>query len=226
MCLRFLFDNKGKSITLNFMETHKNGTIILTSTGLSNTVVRRVAAKYFAALSQKYVAIVTTAAEGKENNKYSKLAEAQFKELGFAVIDFIDVESNPKADFSKYCVIYVCGGNTFKLLKYAREANFKETVKKLLDRKGIYLGVSAGAIILAPTIKAAATIDPDPNIVGLTDLTGFNVVQFEIHPHYELEEEPEILEYEKTTSHKVSRLSNAQALILSDGNQIFIKEKG
>jgi peptidase E len=57
------------------------GVIILTSTGLSSQKVRQSAKKFFDNLPHKSVAIVTTAAEGKENNKYSKLAESQFKEL-------------------------------------------------------------------------------------------------------------------------------------------------
>lgn len=205
---------------------NKKGIIILTSTGLSVEDVRQAAEKYFSELPYKSVAIVTTAAEGKENNKYSKLAESQFKDVGFNVIDFIDLENDPQADFSKYNVMYVCGGNTFKLLKYAREANFKEAIEKLLDQEGVYIGVSAGAIILAPTIKAAATIDPDPNIVGVSDFTGLSIINFEVHPHYESEEESEILEYEKTVPYKIIRLLNTQALIISGDNQEFIKKGG
>lgn len=208
------------------MDTTKKGIIILTSTGLSAEPVRRAAIKYFDTLPLKSVAIVTTAAEGKENNKYSKLAETQFEELGFNTIDFVDIENNPHADFYKYSVIYACGGNTFKLLKYAREASFKEAIEKLLDRGGVYIGVSAGAIILAPTIKAAATIDPDPNIGGISDFAGLSIINFEVHPHYESEEESEIIEYEKTVPYKIVRLSNTQALIISGDNQEFIKEKG
>lgn len=201
------------------------GIIILTSTGLSAEPVRRASERFFDLLPHKSVAIVTTAAEGKENNKYSKLAESQFRELGFNTVDFIDIEDDQRADFSKYSVIYVCGGNTFKMLKYARDANFKDAIKKLLERDGVYIGVSAGAIILAPTIKAAATIDPDQNIVGINDFTGLSIINFEVHPHHELEEEPEILEYEKTVPYKITRLSNTQALIISGDNQEFIKEK-
>lgn len=215
-------DNKRKKDYTNFMD-NKRGTIILTSTGLSADAVRRAAEKYFSVLPYKSVAIVTTAAEDKENNKYSKLAESQFKDAGFSVIDFVDIENNPRADFSKYDVIYVCGGNTFKLLKYAREANFKDTIEKLLERGGVYIGVSAGAIILAPTIKAAATIDPDPNEIGIQDFTGLDIIGFEVHPHYEPEEEQEILAYEKTVPYKIMRLTNTQAFILSREGKEFIK---
>lgn len=205
------------------MDTIKKGIIILTSTGLSAELVRRIVIKYFDTLPLKSVAIVTTAAEGKKDNKYSKLAEAQFKELGFSMIDFVDIEINPQADFSKYNVLYVCGGNTFKLLKYAREANFKDTIEKLLDRGGVYIGVSAGAIILAPTIQIAASVDPEPNEVGISDLTGLDLINFEIHPHYDPSQDEELLLYQKTTENKIITISNSQALIVNSSGQKIVE---
>lgn len=203
-------------------KNNQKGVIILTSTGLSIGTVQQAANRYFSLLPIKSVAIITTAANGKENNKYSKLAKLQFKKLGFAVVDFIDIELNPKARLNNYNVIYVCGGNTFRLLKYAREANFKKNVSKLLERGGIYVGVSAGSIILSPTIKVAAKIDPDTNYVEIEDLTGLNILDFEIHPHYELGEEREVLAYENNSHYKVVRLTNTQALIISKAGKEFI----
>jgi dipeptidase E len=199
------------------------GVIILTSTGLSSQKVRQVTKKFFDNLPHKSVAIVTTAAEGKENNKYSKLAESQFKELGFDVIDFVDLENNPETDFSKYNVIYVCGGNTFKLLKYARQANFKNTIIDLLNRGGIYIGVSAGAIILSPTIQIAASIDPDPNEVGLSNLEGFGLIDFEILPHYNPSLDEELANYQKMTTNEIVKITDSQAIIITEEGQNFIE---
>ena len=72
------------------------GTIILTSTGLSNDRI----ADYFLSVvgerrNNSAVAIITTAAEGKEKNKYAQLAKSQFVEAGFVKIDFIDIETEP-----------------------------------------------------------------------------------------------------------------------------------
>ncbi len=198
------------------------GIIILTSTGLSAEPVRRASEKFFDSLPHKSVAIVTTAAEGKENNKYSKLAKSQFRDLGFSIIDFIDIENDPQADFLRYSVIYVCGGNTFKLLKYARETNFKDAIIKLFERGGIYIGVSAGAIILAPTIQIAISVDPEPNEVGITNLEGLGLIDFEVHPHYDPSHDKELIAYQKTTANKVVRISNSQAVIITGTKQQVI----
>jgi dipeptidase E len=199
------------------------GVIILTSTGLSAQKVRQAVKKFFDKLPYKSVAIVTTAAEGKENNKYSKLAESQFKELDFNVVDFIDLEDDLKVDFSKYNVIYVCGGNTFKLLKYAREANFKDTIVNLLNRGGIYIGVSAGAIMLSPTIKIAASIDPDPNEVGLSNLEGFGLIDFEVLPHYKHLLDEELANYQKMTTNEIVKITDSQAIIITEEDRNFIE---
>ena len=212
----------GKIAIINLMNRVTKGVIILTSTGLSAEPVRRTAKRFFDSLQYESVAIVTTAAEGKENNEYSTLAKSQFKELGFRTIDFIDIENEPEADFSKYSVIYVCGGNTFKLLKYAREANFKNTIIRFLERDGVYIGVSAGAIILAPTIQIAGSVDPEPNEVDITDLDGLRLVSFEIHPHYDPSQDKELSSYQKTTTNKIVRISNSQAVVLSNLRQQVI----
>jgi dipeptidase E len=198
------------------------GIIILTSMGLSVESVRRTSERFFNLLPHKSVAIVTTAAEGKENNRYSKLAKSQFKELGFNTVDFVDIESNAQTNFSRYNVIYVCGGNTFKLLKAAREGNFKDAIINLLGRDGIYIGVSAGAIILSPTIQIAASVDPEPNDIGLINLEGLSLVDFEIHPHHDPSHDKELASYQKTTTNKIVKISNSQAIIISDKEQQII----
>lgn len=169
------------------------------------------------------VAIVTTAAEGKSENKYSQLAKKQFEELGFVVVDFVDLETEPQKDFSSYGVIYVCGGNTFKLLKFSREVNFKTTIENLLARDGVYIGVSAGSIIVGPSITIAGEIGPDENEVGLEDLTGFGISNLIILPHYSPEIEGEVIAFENKYSVKVERLSNSQAILIENDQQTLVE---
>lgn len=189
--------------------------IFLTSTGFSSQAVLEAFKKVALELSYTSAVIITTASEGKSENKYAKLAKAQLIELAFTRVEFVDLEQYPEYDFSHFDVIYVCGGNTFKLLKFAREANLKKSVKELLVRDGTYLGVSAGTIILSPTIEVANEITPDPNEIGLTDLTALNLIPFHVVVHFEESQEKEIRAFEKKHIISVERLSNSQALIIS-----------
>lgn len=197
--------------------------VFLTSTGLSDNIISDEFVRRIGPDRSRPVAIVTTASEGKAENKYAKLALIQFRNLGFKTIDFIDIEFDSPELFRNYPIIYVCGGNTFFLLHHIKKSGADAVLKELLKKTEIvYIGVSAGSIILGPTIKAAAVIAPDPNDIKLTEFSGLGITDFEIHPHYEPEQEPEIAAYEKTAGHKMLRLSNAQALVLSDTGQKLI----
>ncbi len=196
--------------------------LLLTSAGLSSETVAQGFESMAEGLKDQPVAIITTAAEGKEENKYSQLAKKQIEDMGFANIDFVDFETEPNKDLSSYGVFYVCGGNTFKLLKFAKEANFKSSIEELFKRNGLYIGVSAGSIIVSPSVQIAGEIEPDDNEVGLDDLTGLNLVNMIILPHYSLEIEEEVVAFEKKYSVAVERLNNSQAVFIKDDKEIVV----
>ena len=200
------------------------GTIILTSTGLSNS---NVAKKFFDLIGndkpKNSVAIITTAAEGKENNKYSLLAKKQFLYAGFKDVEFVDLEAQ-SISLDKYNVIYVCGGNTFKLLKFAKEKSFSENIKQLLDRDGFYIGVSAGSIIMSPSIDIANEIEPDSNDANITDFDSFGIIPFHIMPHYYPDIEDEVKKFENRHSVEVKRLTNDQALFVKNSTIELVEQ--
>lgn len=199
------------------------GFLLLTSTGLSSENIAKKFQNFFYDLNNQFVAIVTTAAEGKDQNKYSQLAKKQFKSMGFVNVDFVDFETEPNKNFSQYTVIYVCGGNTFKLLKFAREADFGLSIKSLLERGGLYVGVSAGSIIVGPSIAIAGEVEPDSNDVGLENLDGFGITDLIILPHYSPEVEEETKAFEAKHGVIVERLSNSQAVLIENGEKIIIE---
>ena len=199
-----------------------HGALLLTSTGLStDTVVRQL--KNLIQEKREPVAIITTAAEEKELNKYAQLAHTQFIDLGFTDIEFIDLQAEPTRDFSKYGIIYVCGGNTFTLLKFAREAHFKETIKNLLEKDGTYIGVSAGSIILGRSIDVAGEVLDDKNDVDLKDLAGLDLVGAIILPHYSSELEKKTKIFEKKYGVTVERISNSQGILIKNGQKTIIE---
>jgi len=188
--------------------------ILLTSNGLSNLSAQEIVKKFVEISENKTAVIITTAARDKENNKWVIVTKEQFLELGYERVDFLDLEIYQKIDLSPYATVYVAGGNTFKLLKFVQESNFKEEVIKLLNNNGLYIGASAGAIILTPTIRIAGEITPDENLVNIENLEGINLVNFELLPHYEPELLAEVEKYRKKTSNEVKLISNEEVLYL------------
>lgn len=78
-------------------------------------------------------------------------------------------------------VLFVGGGNTFRLLAALRRAELLDVVRDRVWRGELtYIGSSAGSNVAAPTIRTTN----DMPIVGVPDLRAFDLVPFQINPHY------------------------------------------
>lgn len=190
-------------------------TLFLTSAGLSAEAVRSQFAAALAETSNKRVALVVTAAADKVRNQYALMGKESLEALG-CTVEMVDIETDPDFDFSPYGVIYVTGGNTFYLLHHARLAHFDQSVRELFKRGGIYIGVSAGSIIMAPDISIVDFTGADPNDIHMTDFTAFGFTNWYFDVHYTLSDESGIVAYETKFGHKVTRLTDGQALMVVD----------
>jgi len=149
--------------------------------------------------------------------KYKIFWESQASQNGYKIeyIDFdsTDTERN-KQLIRDLKIIFVSGGNTFTLLSNLRKTFLKDPLIEFLNKPDtIYVGFSAGAILATPTIK----ISQDNNTSELDDLTGLNILDFEIMPHFTQDEAVLLADYKKTTNNQVITLTDDQALI-ADSN--------
>ncbi len=116
---------------------------------------------------------------------------AVFKEGGF-IFDDYDItgksEADIKHDLAKYQVIYMEGGNTAFTLQQAQKNNFGKYIKQRVNDGMIYISESAGSVIAGPDIYANSRPGKAPKDYGLTDTKGFGLVNFEIMPHWGLED--------------------------------------
>ncbi len=124
-------------------------------------------------------------------------------------------------EFSDLDAIYVAGGNTFLLMQKMRECGFKNALIPFLDRGGLYVGVSAGSIVVGPSIEIAGPWDP--NEVGLTDLTGLEIVDFAVTPHYDKKDQTIINELQKKASYEIVPLTDQQAMFIDGGKRTLIE---
>ena len=109
-------------------------------------------------------------------------------------------------------MIYLSGGNTFYFLKSLRHNHFDRLITKFVQRGGVLAGLSAGAILMTPTIMTASypKFDRDDNIVGIRSLEALNIVQFEFFPHYTPEPEyaRELKKQSKTLKYPIYGVSD------------------
>jgi dipeptidase E len=95
----------------------------------------------------------------------------------------LDVEAGPVGDALEDAdVVAVGGGDPFFLLECSRRAGLGEAVRALVDRGGVYLGVSAGASIAGPDLTPLTLTSPFTAPPEL-DLTGLGLCDVIVLPH-------------------------------------------
>jgi dipeptidase E len=190
--------------------------LLLTSAGIKNKSI----ADALSDLTGKdpgevKVGFITTAVNVEPGNKDWYIRQfINLYKYGYSWIDVID-PSAPDVGWqmrlAEVDVIFVSGGNTFHLLNQYRKTGFDDWIIANLDSK-VYVGVSAGTIIMTPTLEVC-TIEPgDPNLPGLTDISGMNIVAYEIEPHCDEERFTIIENYAKDKGHSVYAIDDQTAL--------------
>lgn len=176
------------------------------------------------------VSYIITASFGEEGDKsWVNNARKQLQSLGISDIEDLDIRGKNSNDLyetlSRKDIILVNGGNTFYLLKYARESGFDKTVTRLINEGKLYVGVSAGSYIACPTIEQGHWKHQDRNDFNVTDLTGLNLVPFLISAHFTEEVRNSLEEGAKTTKYPVVALRDTQAVLVR-GNEIKVVGEG
>ncbi|MBI3385062.1 Type 1 glutamine amidotransferase-like domain-containing protein [Candidatus Gottesmanbacteria bacterium] len=160
--------------------------LFLTSNGLTNYVLRN----KFVELLEKNpkeanVAFINTASKVQDDNGYVETDLQNLKKTGVKNISLVDI-SEPKENWQNNLfetdVIWMEGGNTFYLLEELRKSGLTKDLKDVVKEK-LYVGVSAGSIIVGPTITIANVEPPDINSIGMTDFSALSWVNFELSPH-------------------------------------------
>lgn len=196
---------------------------LLTSNGMCNQTLANALAE-MAGKPAKGIKIgfIPTAVDGQgagDNSWFIKQL-TDLRKFGFMWVDIVDIAADGikwKERLDGVDIIYAGGGNPYYLLDTMRKVGFKDWLTKRLDRK-IYVGGSSGSIVMTPTINVAGIASyRSDNVPGIDDLTGLNLVDFEVGPHipdwppYE-----EADNYAKTTNNKFYAIDNESAIEVVD----------
>lgn len=77
-------------------------------------------------------------------------------------------------------VIFVGGGNTFRLLKGLYDHALIEVIRQSVSAGALYIGSSAGSIVAGPTLKTTK----DMPVVQPPSFDALGLVPFQVSPHY------------------------------------------
>ncbi|QQO10382.1 Type 1 glutamine amidotransferase-like domain-containing protein [Breznakiella homolactica] len=139
----------------------------------------------------KKVVFIPTASIVEEVNYYVDTDKKELEKLGL-VLDELEISKAPKNKIEQKILeadyIFMEGGNTFFLLQELKRTGTDELIKEHIRKGKIYIGCSAGSMIVSKTIKYEKYMyEPDDlNMApGLkNDFTALSVVDFSIVPHY------------------------------------------
>lgn len=171
------------------------------------------------------IGYVTTASKVARTQSFFEDVKNQMKEAGY-LFEEIDIENKSEKEllefFNDKNIIHVEGGNTFYLLKVIREGGFGDVLKKLLDDGKIYIGTSAGAYIMCPTIEVANWNEDGKDRFGMTDFTALNYVPFILKAHYTDYKEAKIKKEALTSKYPLRVLKDGQGILVEDSKCTFI----
>ncbi len=199
--------------------------LLLTSGGITNdTIANALSGLLDRPLNEVNAAFILTA----KNNRDIPAVEAmsnQIAQLDERGINCIFADPSTDSDWQEKLdgveLVIIGGGNTFHLLNESRKTGFDVWLKDNLEQK-VYMGTSAGSILMTPYIAIASVDDGDENAVGISDLTGLGFVDFEVSPHTPEDVSVEgNLEYSKTTPRKLLLLDDNSAVKVTDSLEII-----
>lgn len=116
-------------------------------------------------------------------------------------------------------IIHLSGGNTYYFLYHLRRAGLIDELKRFVARGGVLTGLSAGAILMTPTIHTASfpDFDRDENTEGVRNLQSMGLVGFEVFPHYKNSKryDEELMAYSKKRKNILYALPDGTGLVIN-----------
>jgi len=161
--------------------------LFLTSGGLTNDTLKRSFRSLLAKdLATASIAFIPTGANVFSDTSWLETDLANLRTSGVGKIDLVDLSKLPGAEAIRRCAqadaIWVNGGNTYYLLDWVRRSGMAAALPNLLTDR-LYVGVSAGSMLVGPSIESNTPIFPEEDNHKSDDLKGLGLVPFAVIPH-------------------------------------------
>jgi dipeptidase E len=118
-------------------------------------------------------------------------------------------------------VIFVGGGNTFRLLKGLYDHDLIEPIRRAIASGAVYIGSSAGSIVACPTLKTTK----DMPVVQPPSFDALGLVPFQVSPHY-LDPDPNSTHMGETQEERILQFleeNDAPVVGLREGSMLHVR---
>lgn len=204
--------------------------LLLTSAGITNNSLEKALKKLVG--GEIKIAFIPTAANVEEGDK-SWLIEDINKCKKLGSVEVADISILDKKDWfpilKRANVIFVGGGNTTYLLNEVKKSGLDRELKNLLSER-VYVGISAGSMILSKTIQTSLEYlfrlyDDESENPPL----GLGFIDFDIRPHlnsshFEKVTEKNLDKLFKNFSNTLYVLDDDSAVLVDDSKIEVISE--
>ena len=146
----------------------------------------------------------------RSQEEYYCFFKQNMSEYGLVNIQYVDLYG----DWQKVRqarVVYIAGGNTYKLMDIIRKSGFGDFLKQERD-KLIIVGNSAGAVVLGKDIRTTN----DEDIIGTVNTNGVGLVEYSICPHYSYEKDDRLLSLSKILRHRIEGIAEKSGVVIDD----------
>jgi dipeptidase E len=155
-----------------------------------------------------------------DRRAYATKAEERLREMGLSVTSIHDV-SNMRRAVGEAEVIFVGGGNTFRLLKGLHDHDLLDPIRQRVAAGVPYIGSSAGSIVACPTLKTTK----DMPVVQPPSFEALGLVPFQISPHY-LDPDPATTHMGETQEERIMQFleeNEAPVIGLREGSMLLVR---
>lgn len=179
----------------------------------------------------KTVTFIPTAAIPDKLDFHIRYSKELLAKMGLIVYE-LEISTASHSDIVKKLenneYIYVAGGNTFFLLQEMNRTGTGNLIKTQINTGKLFIGESAGAILVAPDIEYSKDTDNSLMAPNLKSYDALNIVDFYPVPHYNdasLKEAVDIVISKYGTKLPLVPFSNSQAILVIGKEKQIVSKK-
>ena len=180
-------------------------------------------------LNKKTVTFIPTASIVEKVKFYVEEGKKSLEKLGL-IVDILDISTanfdEIKEKLTKNDYIYVTGGNTFFLLQEMKKSRAGEIIKREVDLGKLYIGESAGSMILSKNIEYVKIMDNIEKAPYLDNLEGLGLLDFYTVPHYNkfpFKKITQKIMEQYSSNLNLQPISNNEAILVEDDKVKILK---